>query len=79
MRYKGRDFAEIKGLWDVHNDFMGGPFVAHAFYSKDGKDIIVLMAFVYAPRYDKRHYLRQVESILYSYEWAKEETDEIKE
>ena len=79
MRYKGRDFAEIKGLWDVHNDFMGGPFVAHAFYSKDGKDIIVLMAFVYAPRYDKRHYLRQVESILYSYEWAKDETDEIKD
>jgi hypothetical protein len=79
MRYKGRDFAEIKGLWDVHNDFMGGPFVAHAFYSKDGKDMIVLLAFVYAPRYDKRHYLRQVESILYSFEWAAEETDEIKQ
>ena len=79
VRYKGLDFADIKGLWDVHNDFMGGPFVAHAFYSKDGKDMIVLLAFVYAPRYDKRHYLRQVESILYSFEWAKEEGSEIKE
>lgn len=75
MRYKGRDFAEIRGLWDVHNDFMGGPFVAHAFYSQDGKDMIVLLAFVYAPRYDKRHYLRQVESILYSFEWAKEKDE----
>lgn len=73
MKYKGLDFAEVRGLWDVHNDFMGGPFVAHAFYSKDGKDMIVLLAFVYAPRYDKRHYLRQVESVLYSFEWAKEE------
>lgn len=71
-RYKGLDFAEIKGFWEVQNDFMGGPFVSHAFYSKDGKDVIVLFAFVYAPKYDKRQYLRQVESIIYSFEWAKE-------
>ena len=50
---------------------MGGPFVAHAFYSQDGKDMIVMEGFVYAPKYDKRHYVRQVESILYSFEWAK--------
>lgn len=73
MRYKGHEFAEIRGLWEVHNDFMGGPFVAHAFYSPDGKEIIVMEAFVYAPKYDKRHYLRQVESVLYSFEWAKTE------
>lgn len=71
-KYKGLDFAEIKGFWEVQNDFMGGPFVSHAFYSKDGKDVIVLFAFVYAPKYDKRQYLRQVESIIYSFEWAKE-------
>lgn len=73
MKYKGHEFAELRGLWDVHNDFMGGPFVAHAFYSQDGKDIIVLFSFVYAPKYDKRHYLRQVESLLYSFEWRKNE------
>ena len=70
MDYKGHAFAEVRGLWDVHNDFMGGPFVAHAFYSQDGKDIIVMLAFVYAPKYDKRQYLRQIESLLYSFEWA---------
>ena len=70
LRYKGRDFAEMRGLWEVENDYMGGPFVLHAFYSKDGQDIIVLDAFVYAPKYDKRHYLRQVESLLYSFEWT---------
>lgn len=69
IKYKGRDFAEIRGYWEVFNDYMGGPFVSHAFYSKDGKDIIVTEAFVYAPKYDKRHYLRQVESLLYSFEW----------
>ena len=58
------------------NDYMGGPFVSHSFYSKDGKDIIVLEAFVFAPRYDKRQYLRQVESLLYSFEWDSEMADE---
>ena len=70
LRYKGRDFAQMRGFWEVHNDYMGGPFVSHIFYSPDGTEIIELLGFVYAPKYDKRHYLRQVESILYSFEWA---------
>lgn len=74
-KYRGREFAQMRGYWEVENDYMGGPFVSHSFYSKDGMDIIVLDAFVYAPKYDKRQYLRQVESILYSWEWA-EEKDE---
>lgn len=73
LRYHGRDFMETRGFWEVQGDFMGGPFVSHSFYSPDGKDIIVLEAFVYAPRYDKRQYLRQVEALLYSFEWKKDE------
>lgn len=69
MKFKGRDFAETRGLWEVYNDYMGGPFVSHSFYSPDGKYVYVLEAYVYAPKYDKRHYLRQVESLLYSFEW----------
>ncbi len=79
MKYKGRNFAEIRGLWDVHNDYMGGPFVAHAFYSPDGRDIIVMLAFVYAPKYDKRHYLRKIEALLYSFEWDQDENNKRKE
>ena len=71
-RYKGLEFAEVRGFWEVYKDYMGGPFVSHAFYSQDGKDVIVLQAFVYAPKYDKRQYLRQVESVIYSFEWAKD-------
>ena len=47
MKYKGLDFAEVRGFWEVQNDYMGGPFVSHVFYSRDGKDVIVLQAFVY--------------------------------
>ncbi|MBQ9310389.1 MAG: DUF4837 family protein [Bacteroidales bacterium] len=69
LKYQGRSFAQTRGYWEVENDYMGGPFVSHSFYSPDGKYVVVCDAFVYAPKYDKRQYLRQVESILYSWEW----------
>ena len=53
-RYHGRAFAQTRGYWEVENDYMGGPFVSHSFYSPDGSEIIVAEAFVYAPKYDKR-------------------------
>ena len=73
LKYHGIDFVETRGYWEVEGDFMGGPFVSHTFYSPDAQDLIVLEAFVYAPRYDKRSYLRQAESILYSFEWKNNE------
>ena len=72
LKYKGQEFAETHGMWEVEGDFMGGPFVSHAFYSPDGRYIVVAEAWVYAPKYEKRQYLRQTESLLYSWEWAKE-------
>ena len=72
LRYRGRDFAQVRGYWEVKNDFMGGPFVSHSFYNRDGSEIIVAEAFVYAPSMDKRQFLRQAESILYSWEWKED-------
>ncbi len=68
-KYKGENFVEIRGLWDVEGDYMGGPFVEHIRYSKEPDKLIVVQGFVYAPRYKKRNYLRQVESIIYSFDW----------
>ena len=65
--YRGRTFTEIRSLWETQNDYMGGPFISDAFLSSDGKDVIVIEGFVYAPKYDKRDYLRQVEAIIYSW------------
>lgn len=71
LKYRGRDLVQVRGMWEVQNDFMGGPFVSHSFYSPDGREIYVAEAWVYAPQFDKRQYLRQVESVLYSWEWDK--------
>ncbi len=65
--YKGREFTEIRSLWETQNDYMGGPFISDSFRSLDGKDVITIEGFVYAPKYDKRDYLRQVEAIIYSW------------
>ena len=73
MKYKNRNFMEMRGLWEVQNDFMGGPFVIHVFHDKNNPgELIVIEGFVYAPRYDKRDYIRQVESIMYSFDWKED-------
>lgn len=69
IRYKGRDFASTHGQWEVEGVYMGGPFVSHNFYSPDGSEVIALDAWVYAPQSNKRQLFRQVESILYTWEW----------
>ena len=69
-KYGVHEFAELRGLWEVQGDYMGGPFVSHVFYTQDGQNMILMQAFVYAPKYNKKNYLKQIESVLYSFEWA---------
>ena len=69
VSFNKMEYTEIRGLWDVQNDFMGGPFVCLFFPDREKKKIIALDGFVHAPRYDKRNYLRQVEAIIYSFEY----------
>lgn len=57
---------EARGLWRVKNDFMGGPFVNITFVDEKNSRLINLDGFVYAPKFDKRDYLRQVEAMMYS-------------
>lgn len=66
--YNGRYTAELRGLWELKNGYMGGPFVSHMFYSDDKKYIIGVIGFVYAPKYEKRESMKHVEGIVYSYE-----------
>ena len=77
IHYNHRDFGELRGLWDVQNDFMGGPFVAHFYLDSKNQRVLVLQAFVYAPRFDKRNFVRQIESLLYSFEWEDEAAEKL--
>lgn len=69
LKYNNKSLAEIRGLWEVENDYMGGPFIAHVLYSPDGKYMVGIEGFVYAPKFDKIQYMRAVEAIVYSFKW----------
>ena len=56
----------FRGLWEMHGDAMGGPFVAHAVVDSANQRILVAEAFVYAPEATKRNKLRQIEAALYT-------------
>lgn len=60
------DVIELRNLWKVENDFMGGPFVSFAFVNEKRNKVVNVDGFIYAPQFDKRDYLRQVEAILNS-------------
>lgn len=70
--YEGTDYCiETHGLWRLMEttDRMGGPFVCYSMISPDGKNIVEVIGFVYAPRFDKRDYLMHVEGICNSLKW----------
>ncbi len=57
-----------RGLWKTENYFMGGPFMSLTTTSRDDRSIISVSGFVFAPKFDKREYIREIESILRSIE-----------
>ncbi len=62
----GKYTAQLRGLWRVHKDFMGGPFISFTRFDMKRKRIITVEGYVYAPKFNKRNYLRQLEGILYT-------------
>lgn len=57
---------EIRGLWRMENVFMGGPFISVARVDEKRGRIVVAEGFVFAPKFDKREYLRDVEAAIKS-------------
>lgn len=55
-----------RGLWEMHGDAMGGPFVQHIIKRGDKQRTIVAEAFVYAPGTKKRNLLLNTEAALYT-------------
>jgi hypothetical protein len=59
-------FAELRGLWKLENGAMGGPFISLSTVDELRNRVITVEGFVFAAGLDKREFLRQVESILYT-------------
>lgn len=65
-RHKGNYASEMRGLWRVVNDFMGGPYISLAVLDEERQRVVVAYGYVYAPSKDKRNFLRQVQAMIYS-------------
>lgn len=74
VRINGRDWVELRGLWDVENDFMGGPFVSYTTLDEDSGKLITLDCYVYSPKYGKRNYLRPLEHLVYCISFPENKT-----
>ncbi|MFT4605200.1 MAG: hypothetical protein ACI9W4_001939 [Rhodothermales bacterium] len=78
--FMGRFGYEIRGLWHMvgYEDGrkveygMGGPFVLYAFYDEDTGRTYVMDGMVFAPGYEKREFLRQMEVVAHTFRTAEE-------
>ncbi|RED48958.1 DUF4837 family protein [Seonamhaeicola aphaedonensis] len=57
---------ETKGIWELTNDFMGGPFINYTIEDKVNKRWVGIEGFVFAPSVEKRNYMLELESIIKS-------------
>ncbi len=68
VKNNSMDVVELRGLWDLENGFMGGPFVSHSVYDAKRGRIVTVDGYVYHPNQKKRVKMRQLEAIIYSME-----------
>ncbi|NRA91124.1 MAG: DUF4837 family protein [Psychroserpens sp.] len=57
---------ETKGLWDVKNAFMSGPFINYAVEDQVNQRHLIVEGYVFAPSVEKRSYMFELEAIIKS-------------
>lgn len=61
----GKEWIEMRGFWDVENDYMGGPFVSYTTVNEATNEVFTIDCYVHSPKYGKRNYLRPLEHLVY--------------
>lgn len=68
VRLNGEYAVESRGLWRTEGAVMGGPFISLTTLDEVNQRVVCAEGFVFAPNFDKREYLREVEAMIYSLE-----------
>jgi hypothetical protein len=71
--FNGMYAREIRGLWEVEGDFMGGPFLHYTILDEAHQRVIHLDGFVYAPGTNKKPFVARLEVILHTLTIAEEQ------
>ncbi len=69
----GNYAVEMRGLWDLEGDFMGGPFLNYTIVDQMRNRVVTIDGYVYHPSHDKRDLVRQVEALIYTTSFAEAE------
>jgi Domain of unknown function (DUF4837) len=69
-----KDLWQTRGVWEMENDFMSGPFVNYCIFDRVKDRIVVLEGFCYAPSKEKRDLMFELECIMKSTEFIKPKT-----
>lgn len=68
---KNKDYAyEIRGLYRTVNDYYGGPFISLSTYDAKRGRIVTVDAYVFAPKFNKREYIREMEAMCYTLQFT---------
>lgn len=63
-----RKAIETRGMWEVKNFFMAGPFLNYIIEDTPNNRLLVMEGFTFAPSTNKRDYMFELEAILQSVE-----------
>ena len=62
----GKKAAEVRGIWEMSDYPMAGPFLTYIINDKENNRKLILEGFVFAPATKKRDYMFELEAILKS-------------
>jgi len=76
VNFLGRYALFTQGLWRMSDRTMGGPFLSYTFYDEDTKRIYMLDGSLYAPKYEKKSIIQQLDVTLNSFMTRKDLSEE---
>ena len=65
----GNYTLEVRGIWEMENDFMGGPFVSYLIPDSNSNSYFFITSFVYAPGREKKLFLQEMEVVVNSFDF----------
>lgn len=77
LAVRGAFAQQVRGLWHITKDNMGGPFVSHVRVDTVNQRVIVAEGFVYRPTEAKRNLMRKLEATLYTLQLPAEKVEEL--
>ena len=64
LNMNNKTIFQTKGIWEVKNDFMGGPFINYLLRDNKTNEWIIVEGFAFAPSVSKREYMFELNTIL---------------